>query len=179
MPTPGRAPRPWHLPAALLGAVLGVALQLQQPALWPRAAYAALLGVSLLAGGWLAWRIWRARMRAARRWHGGGLLLIAAALLYGLCGLRAAAFLVDALAPQLEGRDLQLTGVVAAMPQSRETGLRLRLAVESARLDGAPVRVPGLIDLSWYASAPGDAAQAVAQDEARPLPAVHAGERWT
>ena len=43
--------------------------------------------------------------------------------------------LADALAPQLEGRDLQLTGVVAAMPQSRETGLRLRVisGAEEAR----------------------------------------------
>src|SRR5574337_943928 len=133
VPVSGPAPRRWHLPAALLGAVLGVALQLQQAALWPWPAYAALFGAGLLV---LA--VW-----ARRRWHGGGVLLVAMALLYGLCGLRAAAFLAGALAPDLEGRDLRVTGVIAAMPQSRETGLRLRLAVESARLDGAPVRVPG------------------------------------
>jgi len=175
MPVPGHGARPWHLPAALLGAVLGVALQLQQPVLWPWPAYAALLGAALCTVFALAHA---ARRLGARRWHGAGVLLIAATLVYGLCGLRAAAFLADALAPELEGRDLRVTGVIAAMPQSRETGLRLRLAVESARLDGAPVRVPALIDLSWYASAPGDGAQAMAPDEVRPPPALQAGERW-
>ncbi|MBS0291126.1 MAG: DNA internalization-related competence protein ComEC/Rec2 [Proteobacteria bacterium] len=160
------APRPWHLSAALLGALLGVALQLQQAALWPWQAYAALLGAGLLLlAGW-AW--------TARRWHGGALLLVAMALLYGLCGLRAAAFLAGALQADLEGRDLRVTGVISAMPQARETGMRLRLAVESAERDGVAVRLPGLIDLSWYAGTMGEGAP----EEMRPPPALHAGERW-
>ncbi|MBN9572325.1 DNA internalization-related competence protein ComEC/Rec2 [Alicycliphilus denitrificans] len=161
---PARAARPWHLPAALLGAVLGVALQLQQAQLWPWPAYAGTLALALL-GARLAWK---APRPGAFAW------LAAALLTWSVCGLRAAAFLAGALAPQLEGRDLRVTGVVAAMPQPRETGLRLRLEVESALLDGAPVRVPALIDLSWYAGAPGGGAQ----DEARPPPALQAGERW-
>lgn len=162
---PGPAPRPWHLTAALLGALLGVALQLQQALLWPWPAYAALLGTGLLLAGWAV---------AARRWGGAGVLFVAVALLYGLCGLRATLFQAQALAPALEGRDLRVTGVIAAMPQARETGMRLRLAVESAGLDGAPVRLPALIDLSWYAGAIGDGAQ----EDAHPPPALHAGERW-
>lgn len=148
----------------MLGAVLGVALQLQQAQLWPWPVYAGTLALALLGAG-LAWK---APRPGAFAW------LAAALLTWSVCGLRAAAFLAGALAPQLEGRDLRVTGVVAAMPQPRETGLRLRLEVESALLDGAPVRVPGLIDLSWYAGAPGGGAQ----DEARPPPALQAGERW-
>ncbi|MBS0469301.1 MAG: DNA internalization-related competence protein ComEC/Rec2 [Proteobacteria bacterium] len=162
VPLPAR--RDWPLSAALVGAVLGVALQLQQAQLWPWPVYAVLFAAGLFAalGG----------QRTRARWHAAGLLFVAAALLYGLCGLRATAFLADALDAQLEGQDLQLTGVIAAMPQSRETGLRLRLAVESARRDGVPVRLPPLIDLSWYASGLGDEGQTQAP------PTVHAGERW-
>ena len=40
-------------------------------------------------------------------------LLVAALLLWSVCGLRASAFLADALPPGLEGRDLRVTGVVA------------------------------------------------------------------
>ena len=152
---------------ALLGGVAGVALQLQQAALWPWSAYAALLGAGLLAAAGLAWPAW-----VPGRRQGMALPLVAMALAFGLCGLRATVFLDHALQPALEGRDLQVTGVIAAMPQARETGLRLRLAVESARSDGAPVRLPPLVDLAWYAGAAGDAAQA------DPPPAVHAGERW-
>ena len=147
--------RTWRLPAALLGGLLGTALQLQQGALWPWPAYAGTLAIALAC----IWKLPRLTWLAA------------ALLMWSVCGLRAAAFLAGALAPQLEGRDVRVTGVIAAMPQSRETGLRLRLAVESAQLEGAPVRVPDLIDLSWYARGLGD-------DEPSALPAVRAGERW-
>ena len=160
----------WRLPVVLAGGLLGIALQLRQPALWPWPAYAAALGAALFAGAWLAWSA-PPGGRWARRLRCGGAWLAAALLMWSVCGLRAAAFLAGALAPQLEGRDVAVTGVIAAMPQSRETGLRLRLAVESAALDGAPVRVPDLIDLAWYARGLGD-------DEPAELPAVRAGERW-
>lgn len=154
----------WRWPGALVGSLLGVALQLQQREPWPWPAYAGTLALALL-GACLA-------RKAAR--PGVFVWAAAALLMWSVCGLRAAVFLAGALAPQLEGRDLQVTGVVAAMPQPREGGLRLRLAVESARLEGAPVRLPALIDLTWYAGGPGE----LLQDDAPPLPAVHAGERW-
>ncbi|MGE4328830.1 DNA internalization-related competence protein ComEC/Rec2 [Diaphorobacter sp.] len=151
----------WRLPAVLTGWLLGTALQLQQAALWPLPAYAGTLALAL-AGAWVAWRQphWR-----ALAW------LLAAAAAFGLCGLRAGVFLAGALAPTLQGQDLRVTGVVAAMPQERETGLRLRLQVESALLQGAPVRVPPLIDLTWYA-------RGQHEGELTPPPAVRAGERW-
>ncbi len=98
--------------------------------------------------------------------------LVAMALAFGLCGLRATVFLDRGAGnPALEGRDLQVTGVIAAMPQARETGLRLRLAVESARSDGAPpYACRPLVDLAWYAGgAAGDAgAGRAGRDAPRP-----------
>ncbi|KLR59112.1 competence protein ComEC [Diaphorobacter sp. J5-51] len=145
----------------MAGWLLGTALQLQQGALWPWPAYGGTLALALAVGG-LAWRLpqWR--------WLGW---LIAALLAWSACGLRASVFLAAALAPQLEGQDLRVTGLVAAMPQERDTSLRLRLQVESALLHGAPVQVPALIDLTWYAQGQHDG-------ELAPPPAVRAGERW-
>ena len=42
---------PWRLPAWLLGAVLGAALQLQQPVLWPGVVYGAVLVAACVVGG--------------------------------------------------------------------------------------------------------------------------------
>ncbi|MBO9514837.1 MAG: DNA internalization-related competence protein ComEC/Rec2 [Variovorax sp.] len=156
--------------AALVGSVLGAALQLRQPALWPAAAYAALAAAA--AGGWLALR------SLARTRHGAWALpaavLVGALAGGGLAGWRAAAYAADALPAGIEGQDLWLTGVVAGMPQRNESGLRFGFEVESARWSGqdaggrTPPRVPGRISLAWYAGAPGEA----------PGAAVHAGERW-
>ena len=56
-----------------------------------------------------------------------------------LTGVRAVAFQSQAISPALEGRDIRVTGVIAAMPQWSEAGVRFRLGVESALLDGRPV----------------------------------------
>lgn len=145
--------------AALGGSLLGAALQLQQPAVWPAWLYAALL-LPAVAG--LAWR------RPPARWLVMVALVCGAMAGAGLAGWRAVAYAQGALRPGLEGRDLLVTGVVAEMPQRNETGVRFRLDVESARWAGhtesaAPV-VPDRIALGWYA-----------EDRAA---APHAGERW-
>ena len=99
---------------ALLGVVFGSALQLQQPALWDWQAYALLVAFALalmMAG------TRRDRSRASVA------LLAAALFFFGLCGLRALHFSSQALAPALEGRDIAVTGVIAAMPQRNELSL--------------------------------------------------------
>jgi len=158
-------------PLVLSGAVAGAALQLQQPALWPLGAYAAL---GLLAGV-LAWVAGR-----ARRWpvpvRGAAMASAAVLAVLALTGLRAGHFAAGALNPALEGQDIQVTGVVAAMPQPIDAGLRLRLAVESATRDGVPVRLPALIDLGWYRGLLQEAPDQ-AQPQRQPLP-LRAGERW-
>lgn len=148
---------PWL--AGCLGLAAGTAAQLQQGALWPLAAYAA-----LVAGGFaLALLQWR----RGRAW---GVLVGVALLAFGLVGLRALAFQSDALDPMLQGRDLLLTGRVSAMPQPGDIALRLRLDVESAEIDGRPVRVPARVELSWYRGRLDD----VPQQQA----GVLAGDRW-
>ncbi|ROZ61419.1 DNA internalization-related competence protein ComEC/Rec2 [Ramlibacter sp. WS9] len=103
-------------------------------------------------------------------------LLAASLLTFSLCGLRAILFSSTALAPQLEGRDISVVGVVAAMPQRNETGVRFRLDIESATSGGAPVSVPPRIHLGWYGGAMPDAAGAM--ELLRQAPELHAGERW-
>ena len=129
----------------LLGLVAGVALQLQQPTLFVEASYGGLTAGAFLALIWL-------RLRASSRWHGFVLAsLLAAALGFGLTGLRAGAFEKTALKPSLEGKDIQVTGQVQAMPQFGEDGLRFRFELESARLNGQTVSLPPQIYLGWYA----------------------------
>lgn len=153
--------RPAHsherIAPVLLGAVLGPACQLQQPQLWPAWAYAA-----AVAGGILV-------LCFARRQAWLVLLAIAVAAA-GLTGLRATAFLDDRLDPALEGRDLLVTGIVAAMPQRSEAGLRFRFEVEGAHAGREEVALPPRILLGWYGGE-GAASQG-------PLPVLRPGERW-
>ncbi|NVO05620.1 MAG: ComEC/Rec2 family competence protein, partial [Rhodoferax sp.] len=159
--------------AALLGWVLGCALQLQQEALWPPGLFAALaLAAALLVGG-LLHRSSAALVPAPRQL----LWLVAAALLaFASTGLRCVVFDGQALTPTLEGRDVLLTGVVGDMPQRNESGLRFVLEVESATLDGQNVAVPPRIDVGWYGSAYALGGEQVGPQ--RQPGDVRAGERW-
>lgn len=161
--------RGW-MAGVFLGAVLGPALQLQQPQLWTWPAYAALIALGAVLLGSLS----RARERAGVR--AVVLLLSVATVTFSLCGLRAINFATTSLHPQLEGRDIAVTGVVAAMPQRNDTGTRFRFDVESATLAGAPVPVPPRLYLGWYggAVAQGDGIIELQRQAAE----FHAGERW-
>ncbi len=157
---------------ALVGWVLGVALQLQQAALWPLAGYAGLLAAGGLSIAGLCF--------ARHRWSAGllPLALLAGALAgFGLTGTRAAHFAADALDPALQGVDIELTGRIASLPQRTAEGERFEMAVESALLRGEPVRLPPRVQLSWYGGAS-------AQPDGRTWglsagsPGLGAGERW-
>jgi competence protein ComEC len=189
--------------ALLAGWVLGCAAQLQQSSLWAGWVYALCCLVGLLiaalcaikkdavttdgvqpmaASTRLAGRITLAIRRANAL---AGLrilayLVAAAALGFGATGLRAVAFEQDALKPALEGVDVQVVGVVAAMPQRSEAGLRFRLRVESASSAGQSVAVPPALYLSWYSQLqrsedPASVPFAQLQQGASEL---RAGERW-
>ena len=154
--------------AALLGCVLGTALQVQQPVLWAAGVY---IGVTALALA-CALLAWCARPGAARAL---GWLLAAALAAFGTTGWRATMMLAERLTPALEGRDVLLTGTVSRMPQKSEAGWRFRFDVQQAQLDGAPVPVPPRLQLAWY----GSASTADEADAARPLLAeLRAGDRW-
>jgi competence protein ComEC len=166
------------------GFIAGVALQLQQSALWPQQVYAAMaLLACILAGLYL-----RFGRQGLPSWGRVVSAFVLAALLgVGLTGWRAGVFLTAALNPALEGRDIEVTGQVLAMPQPGEDGLRFRLAVESARLNGGTVALPPHIMLGWYWGFAGREPAVPAQDAdpfeialalQRQPQALRAGERW-
>ena len=142
---------PTHTPVAarlifpaLLGWLLGSAAQLQQTALSPLWIYGALSLMASILLGLSAIRSFAILGRLTL------VLLAFSALAFAATGLRASIFQGEVLDSSLEGRDIALTGIVAAMPHYNEAGLRFRLEVESAQLDGKPVRLPAHIYLGWY-----------------------------
>jgi len=99
---------------------------------------------------------------------------VAAAACCAACGFLWAAWLAqlrlsDALPVEWEGENIQIVGVVAAMPQPYERSVRFEFDVETVLTPQAVV--PAHIALSWW----GNAAR-----EERPsaLPELRAGERW-
>ena len=155
---------------ALLAWVAGVALQLQQPELWSATVYGLFLAVALVFAAPTA-------IKTIAFW-GRVLSITAAFALLGFAstGLRATAFSHHALAPALEGRDITVTGQVAAMPQYSEAGTRFRFEVEQAELNGQPVALPPRLYLGWYGGVWGGG-ELLADLQRAPQP-LQAGERW-
>ena len=181
----------------LLAFVVGTAVQLQQPALYSVTVYWLILLFPhvlyvLFAILNIAFKkFYKSGLTALQRNPTGLATLvftIAATFAIGFsaAGLRANAFLANALNPALEGRDITVTGVVAAMPQRNEAGLRFRLDVESARERAndvtQPVQLPPSIYLGWYSGVFGasvtSGAAAAPPDLQRQPEDVRAGERW-
>jgi len=96
-----------------------------------------------------------------------------AALAIGFLWAAAMAHLrmADWLAPELEGRDLDVVGVVAGLPAVSERAVRFELEVESA-----PERLPAKLLLSWYRSP--WVAQLSDDGPALVQEPPHPGERW-
>ncbi|MEO6291210.1 MAG: DNA internalization-related competence protein ComEC/Rec2 [Burkholderiaceae bacterium] len=163
----------------LLGWVLGSALQLVQPELYKPSVYLLISAVAGVLIVFIAIKsiVNRKRRQVAKQPSNLWRLMVAgvfgvavAALAFGLTGWRAVAYSSQTLQAALEGKDVQVVGIVAAMPQESDAGLRFRLEVESAHVwaqndidrdaaaatvDAAkvatlPVALPPLIDLSWY-----------------------------
>lgn len=104
---------------------------------------------------------------AARR---GSWLAIPGAVLIGFAwaGAWAGLRLADELPSANEGRDAEIVGVVAGLPQRFENGVRFDFDVERA-----PFAVPAQISLAWYRGW-----RPQEDDEFHPLPTIRAGERW-
>jgi competence protein ComEC len=85
----------------------------------------------------------------------------------------AAAFahwrLADTLPHEWEGRDVQLIGVIAELPQPGERGLRFALDVEQVLTTDAVV--PAHISLTWYDNKKNSGSESGPRN-------IHAGERW-
>ncbi|HEU4459411.1 MAG TPA: DNA internalization-related competence protein ComEC/Rec2 [Methylibium sp.] len=153
------------LVAGALGLVAGSALQLQQPALWALDRYVLLALAGLLVAALGHWGSTRRRGFVALAAIAMGI----AALAFGATGLRATDRLADGLPAELEGRDIEATGVIASLPQRGIDGWRFRFEVESARLDDAAIALPARLALGWYAARGGGASA---------LPELRAGQRW-
>ena len=126
-------------PAWALGALGLAAAALRSRGTPYRLARGALVGTGCLALGF-AWAAWCAQQRLA-----------------------------DALPAQWEGRDIAVAGVVAALPQVYERGVRFEFDVERVLTPGA--RVPDRIVLSWWGSP-------ARGDRPASFPSLSAGERW-
>lgn len=151
------------MPWRVLGFALGVWL-LQQLAVLPGLTLLAALAALGAALSFVRWR---------------GLALIGAALLgFVWAGGFAHWRLSDALPQAWEGRDIEVTGIVAELPQRVGDPVRGMRFVFEPEVAGAPV--PSRIMLSWYRQV--DAQVEEEGDEERAaagnLPLPHAGERW-
>lgn len=155
----------WRLAIWTLAWPVGAALQLQEAALQSMAVYALCIAI---AGLLVALVLFRRRTVLTSLGVALGLTLLA----YGCTGGRAALRLADALPVTLEARDLQITGVVASLPQRTSNGLRFRFEVEQAASGGEAVAVPAVVSLGWYHGFDDDATLSDAQRELR------AGQRW-
>ena len=154
----------WALGAAGAGWLLGLALQLQQAALWPLPAS---------VGGMLAAAIMLLAAASMPRLRHPALLLLAAAVLaFASTAWRAEARLAQRLDTALEGQNLLVTGVIASLPQRGASGTRFIFEVEQASLRGQPVQLPPRLALGWYR-------QYNDEDElADPRAELRAGQRW-
>lgn len=130
---------------AALAFAAGVAALQWQPALPPLAWAAALLPLGLLA-------LKDRRFFAVAALAGGFFWAAACAQLR----------MADWLAPELEGRDLEVIGTVSSLPAIGERSVRFEFEVEST---AGGERLPRKLLLSWYRSALFD-------------PDPHPGERW-
>ena len=150
-----------HIAAFAIGVVL-----LQQQAILPDVgwAWALLPGMAV------------ALFLSSRRNFFGliGKILLAGAFL-GAGFFWAAAFaqwrMADMLPPEWEGRDIQLVGVVAELPQMGESNVRFVFDVERVLTENA--NVPARISLAWY-----KAREKNAETREAPLSKLSAGARW-
>ena len=165
----------WDL--GLLAWCVGVALQLQQTALWSGWAYGGALALVLCCGWWL-------RRGVMPIWLGAlAVCAMGVAGAFTFTGLHALTRSV-AIEPALEGQDLDVVGVVQAMPQREDLGWRFRFEIEQAwHKDHAGVTgavdlstaLPSQVYLGWY----GQDGATDSGWNTSPLPEpVKAGERW-
>ncbi|WP_306603264.1 DNA internalization-related competence protein ComEC/Rec2 [Azonexus sp.] len=138
--------------SAILAFAFGVLLlqtcaELPSPGIW-------LLGGALLC---------LPRCGLKQHWASGLALLGCLVLGFSWAAWRAELRLADELAKDWEGRDVQVIGVIAGLPQDFERGTRFEFAVEQVLT--AEAVVPRRIQLAWYRGK-------------REVPIVEPGERW-
>jgi competence protein ComEC len=144
--------------ASVLAFALGIAW-LQWQATLPAAST-----LALLAGAGLAASLLPLRLRRLRAAAPVGAFLLGIAWAGGLAQGR----LTEELPAEVEGRDVEVVGVVSGLPQRFETGLRFDFDVEQSA-----ATLPRRISLAWYRGL-----RREVDDDAHAAPELHAGERW-
>lgn len=137
----------------------GIALLQQQAVLPPLTGWVTL--PPLLLAAWLA-------RRHRVRWLA---LLAISCFTAGFlwAATRAGIGLNDALPPEMEGRDVQIIGVIAGLPQPYERSVRFTFDVERVLTPQAVV--PSHVALSWWGTTGKDGQHGT-------LPDIKPGERW-
>jgi competence protein ComEC len=162
-----------------LGWIAGTALQLQQAQLWTAGMYW-VLGAAAVWAGALA-HFWRWRLMAGGWLQGTAWCVLSCTLAFALAGARASHYAQTVLNPALEGRTLQVVGIVANLPQRTEDSARFRFEVESAReSDGTLVELPPQLLLGWYGNRLNAyGGQSNSDDKVQAPPAdLRPGDRW-
>ncbi|MDX2218563.1 MAG: DNA internalization-related competence protein ComEC/Rec2 [Burkholderiales bacterium] len=153
----------------ILSFVLGT-LWLQHQASLPAVAQSLQWGAFAVALIALAWHVTASATASFR--VVGAVGLAAAGLLLGAAWATwvATARMADALPAEWEGRDIDITGTVAALPQPHDRGVRFLFRTESVGTKDATV--PRHLSLSWYN-------EFDRKTETRTLaPELYPGDRW-
>jgi competence protein ComEC len=170
-----RSGQAWFL--GLVAWCAGVALQLQQETLWDLSVYAALASLACGAAWWI-------RCQKPTFWlRPLALGCVLVSLSFAVTGLHALSQSL-AIDPALEGQDLDVVGVVQAMPQRQDVGWRFRFRIEQAwwvdksgqsRVVDLDTYLPSQVYLGWYGQ--DGTHDSGWNTSALPEP-VKAGERW-
>lgn len=170
-----RSGRGWFL--GLLAWCVGIALQLQQETLWALSVYAALASLACCTGWWIHRQkptFWPRTLAVA---------VSMVCLSFAMMGLHALSRSL-AIDPALEGQDLDVVGVVQAMPQRQDVGWRFRFRIEQAwrveksgqsRAVDLDTELPPQVYLGWYGQ---DGTQDSGWNTSALPEPVKAGERW-
>lgn len=138
-----------------------------------QASLPAIPALAAIACASLAAAVWATRLMGAvpapMTWPVGG-ARFCCGLLAGICWAASYAHvrLADHLPVELEGRDVEVIGIVSSLPQHFERGVRFEFSPEQVLTAGA--HLPSRIQLAWYGG--------FTADSGLPNPVVHAGERW-
>jgi competence protein ComEC len=147
---------------------VGVWLLQQMPRLAPGNEYAVLATAAFAAALACAWSLASSSKAGISRYAARFIMCGACIVLdFGWAGQRAEWRLAEQLAKDAEQKDIQVTGVIATLPQAFDRGLRFEFDVESA---STVLAAPEHVSLAWYGGYGADV---------QPPPDMHAGERWT
>ncbi|MFI0545859.1 MAG: DNA internalization-related competence protein ComEC/Rec2 [Brachymonas sp.] len=162
--------RAWFWNGILVAWLAGIALQLQQPALWAGGHYAylgfAALFILIAAQAGFLRKNAKNTLKICLQL---AVLMALAALAFASTGWRAGQKMQADLAPALYRQDVQITGEISDLPQRMGADSRFLFAPKSAQFQGQSVNLPQRLQLSWYAN------QSL---PALPAAGLAAGQRW-